>query len=197
MTELTLRTLQPRYPPDALGISAQLDVAEEQALSIVRGLTEAQAAWRAGDSLPCVSSCVEQYCDWLRLTVPLLDAGVRGVRSGWRARLGPMHSGWWWRLFPRLAEYAPDLLSTRRARATPDARPIRQAMAEVLALHAEVRRIVRDGERRDLRLSTVRLPGMRALACPLDVALLVVPAVFRRLVRRAERVRLASGFPRA
>jgi hypothetical protein len=197
MTELTLLTLQPHYPPDALGISAQLDVAEEHALSIVRGLTEAQAAWRVRDSLPCVSGCVEQYCDWLRLAVPVLDAGVRGVRSGWRARLGTVRSGWWWRLFPRLAEFAPDILRTGRPRSPCTGRPIRQAMAEVLALHAEVRRIVRDGERRDLRVATVQLPGMGPLACPLDVAIAMIPAVFRRLVRRAERVRLAAGFPRA
>ncbi len=197
MTELTLLTLQPHYPPDALGISAQLDVAEEHALSIVRGLTEAQAAWRTGEALPCVGGCIEQYCAWLRLAVPVLDAGVRGVRSGWRARLGAVRSGWWWRLFPRVAEFAPDVLGWRSGDPACRPRPVRQAMAEVLALHAEVRRIVRAGERRDLRVASVQLPGMGPFGCPLDVALAVVPAVFRRLVRRAERVRLASGFPRA
>lgn len=197
MPELTLLTLQPHYPPDALGISAQLDVAEEHALSIVRGLTEAQAAWCAGESLPCVRSCVEHYGAWLRLAVPVLDAGVRGVRSGWRARLGTVRSGWWWRLVPRVAAFAPDVLAWRRPRGACQTRPIRQAMAEVLALHAEVRRIAREGDRRDLRTATVQLPGMGPLACPLDIALEVVPAAFRRMARRAERVRLAAGFPRA
>jgi hypothetical protein len=196
MTELIPRTLQPHYPPDALGISAQLDAAEERALSIVRGLTDAQAVWRVRESRQCVGDCLERYCTWLRQTLPVLEAGVRGVRGGWRARRGVARRGWWWRLFPRLAEFGPELLRRCPAADSSERRPLRQTMAEVLALHAEVRRIAREEGRRDLRPTTVQLPGMGALPCPFDVALSLVPTVFRRYVRRAERVRLAADFPR-
>ncbi|HEX4934140.1 MAG TPA: hypothetical protein VFV33_13215 [Gemmatimonadaceae bacterium] len=178
------------------GIAGQLDCADERALSLTRGLTEGQANWRAQATHPSVCEALAGYVDWLRRAVPVLREGVHGVRSGWRARLGMVGSGWWWQLVPGVVEWAPALPRLgSRARDESARRPVRAVMAEVLALHAEVRQLAREGERRDLRIAQVRLPGVGVVRPPLDVALAVVPAMARRALRRAERVRLDAGFP--
>jgi len=75
-------------------------------------------------------------------------------------------------------------------------RPVRDVMREVLALHGEVRSLAHAGERCDLQSAQVRLPGLGPVRAPLDVAMAMVPAMARRQLRRAERVRLDAGFPR-
>lgn len=193
MTDATLRPIA----GDIQGVVGQLDAADERALSLVRGLTDAQGCWRAGGDLPSVSECLVRYLDWLVRTVPILEEGVRGVRSGWRARLGTSKSAWWWQFVPRLAEFAPVLpIGTAQVREACIKRPVRTIMADILKYHAEVRRLARVGELKDLRTAQVRLPSLSALKCPLDVALAMVPAMARRHLRRAQRVRLAAGFPR-
>lgn len=178
-------------------VTGQLDAADERARSLACGLTEAQANWRAHPAHPTVCEALEGHVAWLRRAVPILRDGVRGVRSGWRARLGKVKSGWWWQVLPRLVEYRPTLPwigwepIDERTR-----RPVRAVMAEVLAFHAEVRQLAREGERRDLRIAQVRLPGLGPVQPPLDVALAMVPAMARRQLRRAERVRLDACFPR-
>lgn len=193
MTHATLRPMA----GDKQGVAGQLDAADERALSLVRGLTDAQGCWRAAGDLPSVSECLVRYLDWLVRTVPILEDGVRGVRSGWRARLGASKSAWWWQFVPRLAEYAPVLpLGKAQVREACVKRPVRAIMADILKYHADVRRLARVGELKDLRTAQVRLPSLGALRCPLDVALAMVPAMARRHLRRAQGVRLAAGFPR-
>ncbi len=193
MTDATLRPIA----GDIHGVAGQLDAADERALSLVRGLTDAQGCWRARGDLPSVSECLIRHLDWLVRTVPVLDTGVRGVRSGWRARLGASKSAWWWQFVPRVAEYTPVLpLGRAKVREACVKRPVRAIMADILKYHADVRRLARVGELKDLSTAYVRLPSLGAIPCPLDVALLIVPAMARRHLRRAQRVRLAAGFPR-
>lgn len=137
-----------------------------------------------------------RYLCWLRYTVPLLRGAVHGVRSGWRARLGEVRSGVLWSLVPRIAEHSPVLpLGDVGVRAECAARPVRSIMGEILLLHGEVRRLAREGEVRDLRTVSVRLPTRPAIRMPIDVALALVPAMARRYLRRAEKVRLDARFP--
>ncbi|MFN8669105.1 MAG: hypothetical protein U0164_18120 [Gemmatimonadaceae bacterium] len=178
-------------------VAGQLEAADERALSLTRGLTEAQANWRAHPAHPSVCEALEGYVAWLRRTVPVVRDGVHGVRSGWRARLGRVNSGWWWQAIPGMVEWLPSLPWVGwRALDDSSRRPVRAVMCEILACHAEVRQLTREGERRDLRIAQVRLPGVAVVRPPLDVALAVVPAMARRQLRRAERVRLDAGFPR-
>jgi hypothetical protein len=192
MTNLTLR---PR-PGDPLGIVGQLDAADERARSIAGGLTDGQGAWRPRATSTSVAASLMRYLSWLRRTVPVLRGAVHGVRSGWRARLGEVRSGVWWSLVPRLAEHSPILpLGEAGARAECACRPVRSIMGEILLLHGEVRRLAREGEVRDLRTASVRLTPRPSLRMPIDVALALVPAMARRHLRRAERVRLDARFP--
>lgn len=178
-------------------VAGQLEAADERALSLTRGLTEAQANWRAHPAHPSVCEALEGYVAWLRRAVPVVRDGVHGVRSGWRARLGRVKSGWWWQAIPGVVEWLPPLPWVGwRALDDSTRRPVRAVMCEILACHAEVRQLAREGERRDLRIVQVLLPGVAVLRPPLDVALAVVPAMARRQLRRAERVRLDAGFPR-
>jgi len=193
MTELLLRPA----PGDVLGIEGQIDAADERALSIARGMTDAQGGWRVAAAQPSVAECLACHLRWLERAVPVLDTAVGGVRSGWRARLGEVRSGWWWQLLPRVAEFAPSLpVGAGEVRETCQRKPVREIMARILALHAQVRSLVRLAEVRDLRSARVRLPYCGPLEAPLDVALAMVPAMARRQLRRAERVRLHMNFPR-
>lgn len=192
MTSLTLR---PR-PGDPLGIVGQLDAADERTRSIACGLTDEQGTWRPRATGTSVSCSLMRYLSWLRYTVPLLRGAVHGVRSGWRARLGEVRSGIWWSLVPHLAEHSPILpLGEAGARAACATRPVRSIMGEILLLHGEVRRLAREGEVRDLRTVSVRLPMRPSIRMPIDVALALVPAMARRYLRRAEKVRLDGRFP--
>ncbi len=193
MTDLTLRPL----PGDPLGIVGQLDAADERTRSIAYGLTEAQGLWRPHATATSVSVSLVRYLCWLRRTVPVLRGAVHGVRSGWRARLGEVRSGWWWGLLPGLAEYSPVLpLGEAGARTECVQRPVRSIMEEILLLHGEVRRLAREGEVRDLRTASVGLSLFPSSRMPIDVALALVPAMARRYLRRAERVRLDGRFPK-
>lgn len=193
MTHVTLRPVS----GDIRDVAGELDAADERALSIVRGLTDAQGCWRPRERLPSVGECLARHLGWLARTIPILDDGVRAVRSGWRARLGKSRSAWWWQSVPRLLELVPVLpIGEGEVREICGRRPVRAIMADILRYHAEVRRLARAGERKDLGTAQVRLPSLCALQCPLDVALAMVPAMARRHLRRAERVRLAAGFPR-
>ena len=190
-------TLHPP-PSDPLGIVGQLDLADERALSIVRGLTDDQGSWRPHPSDDSVALSLARYLAWLRCLVPVLRDAVHGVRSTWRARLGDVRSGWWWRVIPQIAGAVPivrlvegDVLRECARR------PVRDLMGEILVLHGEVRRFAREGAVRDLRTARVPLPRVPVLRPPIDVALALVPAMARRHLRRAERVRLHAGFPRA
>jgi len=193
MTAIGYRSLV-REPHSVAG---QLEAADERALSLTRGLTEAQANWRAHPAHPSVCEALEGYVVWLRRAVPIVRDGVRGVRSGWRARLGRVRSGWWWQAIPGVVEWLP-ALPWVGWRSTDEAtrRPVRAVMYEILACHAELRQLSREGERRDLRTAQVRLPGVALVRPPLDVALAIVPAMARRQLRLAERVRLDGCFPR-
>lgn len=193
MTAISYRSLVDE-PHSVVG---QLDAADARALSLTRGLTESQANWRAHPAHPSVCEALEGYVGWLREALPVVRDGVYGVRSGWRARLGAVRSGWWWQALPRLLEWLPALPWVGwRALDDRTRRPVRGVMAEILACHAEVRQLSRTGERRDLRVAQVRLPGLGPVHPPLDVALALVPAMARRHLRRAERVRLDAAFPR-
>ena len=192
MTKLTSR---PRAD-DPLGIVGQLDAADERARSIACGLTDAQGAWRPRPTATSVAASLVRYLCWLRRTVPVLRSAVHGVRSGWRARLGEVRSGVWWSLVPQLAEHSPILpLGEADARAECTGRPVRSIMGEILLLHGEVRRLAREGEVRDFRTASVRLTLLPSIRMPIDVALALVPAMARRYLRRAERVRLDARFP--
>jgi len=183
---------------DPLGIVGQLDLADERALSIVRGLTDEQGSWRPRPSDDSVALSLARYLAWLRRMVPVLHVAVRGVRSTCRARLGEVRSGWWWWIVPRLAASVPLVrLAEHDLRLESARRPVRDLMGEILVLHGEVRRFAREGEVRDLRTSRIPLPLVPVVRAPIDVALALVPAVARRHLRRAERVRLHAGFPRA
>lgn len=193
MTAIGLRS----FAHDSHSIAGQLDAADERALSFTRGLTEGQALWRAHPAHPSVAESLEGYVQWLQRVVPTLRNGVLSVRSGWRARLGRVRSEWWWQALPRVVEWLPALPWVGwTALDETTHRPVRAVMGEILSLHAEVRQLAREGERRDLRIAQVRLPGLGPVQPPLDVALALVPAMARRHVRRAERVRLDADFPR-
>lgn len=194
MTSLILHPM----PGDPLGIVGQLDLADERALSIVRGLTDEQGSWRPHPSDDSVALSLARYLAWLRHMVPVLHDAVHGVRSTWRARLGQVRSGWWWAIVPRLAAVAPVVrLAEREVRLESSRRTVRDLMGEILVLHGEVRRFAREGEVRDLRTARVPLPRIPVVRPPVDVALSLVPAMARRHLRRAERVRLHAAFPRA
>lgn len=192
MTSLTLRP----SPGDPLGIVGQLDAADERTRSIACGLTGVQGTWRPRATGTSVSCSLMRYLCWLRYMVPLLRGAVLGVRTGWRARLGEVRSGIWWSLVPGLAEHTPVLpLGEAGARTECATRPVRSIMGEILLLHGEVRRLAREGEVRDLRTVSVRLPMPPSIRIPIDVALALVPAMARRYLRRAEKVRLDARFP--
>lgn len=191
-------TPRPRpTPPDPLGVSHALDAVDARVRSIACGLTEAQAGWRSPRGGPSVAVALAGHREALLAIVPPLRHAVGDVRTAWRARLGRVRSAWWWRLVPLVVERLP--WRARVAAPAPPAGALRQLMTEILTLHAEVRALAREGERRDLRTATVPLaplPALPTLHLPLDVALALVPAMARRHLRSAERVRLDPRFPR-
>lgn len=181
-------------PADVVALEEALNAAEQDAHSLVAGLTEEQGAWRADPGSWSVAECLDHLTTanrvYLRAMQPSAD---RALQQG-RRRRAPAQPGLIGRWFVRSLEPPAKALFKRKAPRSiePRASPaLDDAARAFLASQQEVRAFL--SRYADIDLVGVRFPNpfVRGIRFSLATGLHVVAAHERRHLWQAWRVRRA------
>jgi hypothetical protein len=182
-------------PADLGAIIDELDRTDQQARSMVAGLTDAQLNWQPGGGTGwSVAQCLEHLTHATALYVPALQAAVRKASVLPAGKRKPIQPGWLGRWFITELEPPPKRKLKSPKKARPAARPKgAETLTAFLAAHDQVRALV--AEVRDLDLNRIRFrnPFLRLLPWTVGTGLMIIGAHDRRHLWQAQQVLKAMG----
>lgn len=180
--------------PDIRELERALDAIEQDARTLVSGLTADQGVWRPAPGSWSVSECLDHLATanrlYLRAMEPAAAQALQRGRLRREAALPGLIGGWFVRMLeppvkPHIKMRAPKKIVPRESPALAD------AAAQFFALQDEVRAFLR--KYRDIDLSSVRFvnPFIRVIRFSLATGLHVIAAHDRRHLCQAWNVRNA------
>jgi DinB superfamily len=180
-------------PADLQAILNELGRTDQEARQLVAELSEAQLNWRPGGSTQwSVAQCLDHLGQINSVYVAALRSALGEANPRADARRNPIRPGWFGRWFISQMEPPP----RRKLKSPKPGVPVaHKSGAEVLenflAVHQELRSLVR--EARDLDLNRVRFrnPFVGVIRFPVGTGLLIIGAHDRRHLWQANQVRAA------
>jgi hypothetical protein len=185
-----------RYAAELVALDQALVANEQDALTLVAGLTEAQGGWRPGPGSWSIAECFDHLATANRVYLDAMTpSAARALAAGSRRRR-PALPGVIGRWFIGSLEPPAKSLSRRKAPRLirpRDAPPLAGAVAAFLVSQNEVRAFLR--RYADIDLAGVRFPNpfVRGLRFSLATGLHVIAAHERRHMWQAWRVRHEQG----
>ena len=190
---------QPSIPSDLQSVVDELGRSEQEAQSLVAGLTDTQLNWcpRNGSSWS-MAQCLDHLARVNTAYVAALQAAVQQSDPTKVPRRGPIRPGWFSRFFIR----SMDAPANRKFRAPRQTVPPPQidgarALQSFVDSHEAIRAIVSQSLALDLNRVRFKNPFVRLLPFTVGTGLLIVLAHDRRHLRQAEQVRNGLSTPRS
>ena len=177
-------------PVEIQAIMDQLDRAEEDARSLVDGLSEELASWSAGPGSWTVSECLDHLAVTNRLYIAAMTPAADHARKNKRLRSRPAKPGFVGSWFLRSVEppvKAP--WKTTRAIRPRTAPPLADAFAAFTASQPCVREFLLSNADLDLAIIHFPNPFIPGVRFSLATGLHIIPAHERRHLWQARNVR--------
>lgn len=182
--------------PEIERLARELDDAERDARTLVDGLTEARAAWRAAPGSWSVAECLDHIATANRVYLAAMRPPAEAALANGRMRRRPAEPGLIGRWFVRTLE-PPERPNRNKMKAPQKIRPrtapaLADAFAAFLASQDEARAFLRTYAHIDLAGVRFPNPFVRVVRFSLATGLHVIPAHERRHLRQAWRAREAA-----
>lgn len=184
--------------PELEEYRSQFEEIKDDALQLLRGLSEPQLCWRPAPRSWSVAECVQHLNLTAECYLPMIDDAIeRGRRRGWFGE-GPFRHGFLGNWFVRFLEPPPKM----RAWAPRKFRPVEGAVPGELFprfFRNQDELIARVEKANGLDLSRIRLssPATRFFRLSLGQAFAVTTGHERRHLWQARRIRADSRYPAA
>ena len=185
--------MDPRIYPEIQNLHDAYAAAKKDAESLIAGLTEDQAAWRAHPAAWSVAECLDHLALTNRLYVRAMQPAADAARRENKLRRRPALPGYFGAWFVRSLEPPAKLKTKSPQSIKPRIAPtFADASAAFLASHADAHNFLRANA--DLDLAAIRFtnPFVKALRFTLATGLHVIPAHERRHLHQARIVLSAS-----
>ena len=184
-------------PADLQQVLDDVHAADRAAETLAASCTDEQFHWQPrGGKGWSIAQCLDHLATINAFYVKSIRTGVDGAKAHAWKRQRPLTPGFFGALFINSLE--PPV--KRRLRAPRGMQPALsksrdRILADFLAAHDEVRRLLVEGANLDLNRARYRNPFLKVVKFRVSTGLLVINAHDRRHLWQAEQVRQAAGYP--
>ncbi|HUE44373.1 MAG TPA: DinB family protein [Candidatus Sulfotelmatobacter sp.] len=185
--------MDPRMYPEIQNLHDAYAAAKKDAESLIAGLTEDQAAWRAHPAAWSVAECFDHLALTNRLYVRAMQPAADAARRKNKLRRRPALPGFFGAWFVRSLEPPPKMKSKSPQVIRPRTAPtLAEVSVAFLASHTAAHEFLRANQ--DLDMAAIRFPNpfIRGLRFSLATALHAIPAHERRHLHQVRAVLTAS-----
>jgi hypothetical protein len=185
--------MDPRMYPEIQNLHDAYAAAKKDAESLIAGLTEDQAAWRAHPAAWSVAECLDHLALTNRLYVRAMQPAADAARRKNKLRRRPALPGFFGAWFVRSLEPPPKMKSKSPQVIKPRNAPtLAEVSVAFLASHTDAHEFLRANEELDLAAIRFPNPFLKGLRLSLATALHAIPAHERRHLHQVRAVLTAS-----
>src|SRR5437899_9275998 len=190
MSSNKIQIVEQPFSPDLQAVLNELHRTDHEARQLVADLTDAQLNWQPGGGTAwSVAQCLDHLAQCNSLYTSALLAAVRSVKPGTAPRQGPIHPGWFARLFITALEPPPRLRIKAQKKVLPAKHwSATEVLRSFTAAHDGIRTLIKEGRGIDLNRVRFKNPFIRLFHFTVGAGIMIMCAHDRRHLWQARQV---------